>query len=367
MTSDLMGILWLVVLLVGNAFFVGGEFAVMSARRSQIEPMAEAGSKRAKTALYAMQHVSQMLAIAQLGITVCSLLILTVSEPAIHHLLTDPLTAMGMNYAVASVIAFIVALAVVSFLHVTFGEMVPKNFAVSVADRAVVLLAPPMVFLYKMLMPLIWLLNVSANIVLRLFKVTPRDEVASTFTLEDMESIVAASKQGGTVTDDAGVIAGALEFSEYTAKEVMIKDDDVITVPDDVTPKQFEKAVGRTGFSRFVVSDDGHYTGYLHLKDVMGLPESQFCEPIPVTAVRSLSNVNLDDEIEDCLGRMQASGSHMARVIDAGGTTRGVLFLEDVLEVLVGEIHDVTQSRDSRRQHTVAPEQGGSQGVRRGV
>ncbi|GAB3188338.1 hemolysin family protein [Nesterenkonia suensis] len=354
MTSDVMGIVWLVVLLAGNAFFVAGEFAVMSARRSQIEPRAEAGSKAARTALYAMEHVSQMLAIAQLGITVCSLLILQVSEPAIHHLLTDPLTLVGMNTTAASITAFLVALALVSFLHVTLGEMVPKNFAVSVADRAVLMLAPPLVVLYRILKPVILLLNHAANAVLRLVGVTPRDEVVSTFTLEEMQSIVAESTRGGTVHDDAGVIAGALVFSDYTADSVMVRVDDVVTVPSEVTPRQVEKAVGRTGFSRFVVVDEeGDFAGYVHLKDVMSLPESQVGEPIPVTTVRSLGNMACADEIEDCLAQMQRTGSHLARVIDDDGVTRGVLFLEDVLEVLVGEIHDATQARDSRRQHTV--------------
>lgn len=357
MNPDLLGILWLVVLLAGNAFFVAGEFAVMSARRSQIEPRAEAGSSRAKTAIYAMEHVSQMLAIAQLGITVCSLLILMVSEPAIHHLLTDPLTSVGLSYTVASVIAFIIALALVSFLHVTIGEMVPKNFAVSVADRAVLLLAPPMVFLYRVLMPLIWLLNLAANLVLRAFRVTPRDEVVSTFTLEEMESIVAESKRGGTVRDDAGIIAGAMEFSDYTAGEIMVPVQEVVTVPTDVTPRKVEKAVGRTGFSRFVTAqEDGLYTGYVHLKDVMSLPATQSKDPIPVTVVRSLGNMSTGDEIEQCLAQMQRTGSHLARVIDEAGVTQGILFLEDVLEVLVGEIHDATQSWDSRRRHTVSEE-----------
>ena len=354
MSADLFGIVWLVVLLAGNAFFVGGEFAVLSARRSQIEPKADAGSKRAKTALYAMEHVSQMLAIAQLGITVCSLLILLVSEPAIHHVLTDPMVALGAPYGLASGAAFVVALLLVSFLHVTFGEMVPKNMAVSIADRAVLVVAPPLVFLYRVFLPIIWLLNVSANVVLRSFRVTPRDEVVSTFTLEEMESIVAESKRGGTVRDDAGVIAGVLEFSDHKAEKVMVPVEEIVTVPAEVTPQQIERAVGRTGFSRFVVSEeDGSFAGYVHLKDVMGLPESQVCEPIPVTVVRSLGNMGVCDEIEQCLGQMQRTGSHLARCIDDAGDTLGVLFLEDVLEVLVGEINDATQARDSRRHRAV--------------
>src|SRR5215204_6779853 len=142
MNEYLPGIIWLVVLLVVNAFFVGAEFAVISARRSQIEPKADAGSKAARTTLYAMEHATLMLATSQLGITVCSLIILTVSEPAIHHLLEYPLGATPLSPEMIGVTAFVVALVLVTYLHVVFGEMVPKHTAFSVQDRAALLLAP---------------------------------------------------------------------------------------------------------------------------------------------------------------------------------------------------------------------------------
>jgi CBS domain containing-hemolysin-like protein len=350
MNQDIMGMLWLVVLLAANAFFVAGEFAVMGARRSQIEPRAEAGSGPARTALFAMEHVSQMLAVCQLGITVCSLLILNVSEPAIHHLLVSPMEALGIPTAIADVTAFVIALLVVTFLHVTFGEMVPKNAAVSMADKAVLLLATPLVWLNKLLHPVVVSLNWAANVVLRAMKVEPQDEVNSTYTLEEVQSIVAESTRTGLVDDGSGLISGALEFSDYTAEAVMVPVADVVSLPADVTPQAFEKAVGRTGFSRFVLEDaDGSYTGYLHLKDVMTVPGEHYRQSVPVTKVRSMANVSVSDEIEDALTLMQRTGSHVARVISAEGQTVGVLFLEDVLEVLVGEIHDATQSNNPMR------------------
>ncbi|MCK6094478.1 hemolysin family protein [Micrococcus sp. 2A] len=345
MSEDVIGLLWLVVLLVANAFFVAGEFAVMGARRSQIEPRAEAGSRPATTALYAMEHVSAMLAVCQLGITVCSLLILNVSEPALHHLLVVPMEAVGVPAGVADIAAFVVALLVVTFLHVTFGEMIPKNAAVSFADRAVMLLAQPLVWLSRLLHPIIVSLNWAANLVLRAFGIEPKDEVASSFTLEEVQSIVAESTRSGTLEDESGVLHSALEFSSYTAGDVMVPLERVVTVPEDVTPQAFEWAVGRVGFSRFVVEDpDGGYTGYLHLKDVLMVAPDAYERPVPLTRIRSLANVRADDEVEDALALMQRTGSHLARVITTEGTTVGVLFLEDVLEELVGEIHDVTQT-----------------------
>ena len=256
--NDWAGIFWLVVLLLGNAFFVGAEFAVMSARRSQIEPLALAGSKRAQTTLVAMENVSLMLACAQLGITVCSLLILQVAEPAIHHLLAAPLELVGVPVELADVIAFTIALLFVTFMHVTFGEMVPKNISVSLADKAALMLAPPLMWIGRFVKPVIWSLNWLANHILRLMKIEPKDEVASSFTLEEVQSIVQESTRHGLVDDDAGLLSGALEFSEHTAAHIMVPLQDLVVLRTASTPIDVEKAVSRTGFSRFpMVDDDG--------------------------------------------------------------------------------------------------------------
>ncbi len=348
--NDWLGILWLVLLLIGNAFFVGAEFAVMSARRSQIEPLAEEGSKRARTTLWAMEHVSLMLACAQLGITVCSLLILQVAEPAIHHLLVVPLEAAGIPEGIADGAAFGIALAVVTFLHVTFGEMVPKNISVSVADKAALFLAPPLVMVARIVHPVISTLNWTANHILRAMRIEPKDEVTSTFTLEEVQSIVQESTRHGLVDDDSGLISGALEFSGQTAGTVMVPIDQLVTLSTGTTPEEFEKAVGRTGFSRFVlVDEDSNLTGYMHLKDVMSLPAEAYSRPITENKVRALANLTVDDEIEDALAIMQRTGSHLARVMNREGVTLGVLFLEDVIEQLIGEIRDATQSQGLRR------------------
>ncbi|MCB5275086.1 Magnesium and cobalt efflux protein CorC [Arthrobacter sp. SO5] len=348
--SDWAGIFWLAVLLAGNAFFVGAEFAVMSARRSQIEPLAEAGSKRAQTTLRAMENVSLMLACAQLGITVCSLLILQVAEPAIHHLLAVPLEAVGIPMEAADIVAFAVALLAVTFLHVTFGEMVPKNISVSVADRAALLLAPPLVFIARLVKPVIVALNWMANHILKLMRIEPKDEVTSSFTLEEVQSIVQESTRHGLVDDDAGLITGALEFSEHTASRVMVPLDKLVMLKANTTPVEFEKAVSRTGFSRFPMLDEGGMlAGYLHLKDVLSIPDAAYQQPIAENYIRSLANLAMDDEIEKAMSVMQRTGSHLARVIGPDGLTQGVLFLEDVIEELVGEIRDATQATDYRR------------------
>ncbi|MGO2750544.1 MAG: hemolysin family protein [Pseudoclavibacter sp.] len=341
MSEYLPGILWLFVLLIGNAFFVGAEFAVISAKRSQIEPLAERGSRAAKTTLWAMEHATLMLATSQLGITVCSLLILNVSEPAIHHLLEIPLGLTALSAELISVIAFAVALVLVTFLHVVFGEMIPKNLAFSVPDRASLLLAPPLVVVSKIFNPIIWSLNTIANGVLRLFKVEPKDEATSTYTLEEVAGIVEQSTREGTLNDTSGTLAGAFEFTEKKVSDVDVPIAEMVLLPAGARPIDVQKAVAEHGFSRYVVTDErGEPTSYIHMKDVMDLMgEDTFTAPIPQKRLRSLVSVSRDAELEDAMALLRDRGAHVAKALDSEGVVTGLLFLEDVLEVLVGEVN----------------------------
>lgn len=341
---DWWGIVWLVVLLALNGFFVGAEFAVISARRSQIEPRAEAGSRAARTALWAMEHATLMLAACQLGITVCSLLILNVSEPAIHHLLEIPLALTGWSEEVVGTIAFVIALLLVSFLHVVFGEMVPKNLSFSLPDRAVLILAPPLVFLARVFNPVIAALNATANGIVRLFGVEPKNEATSVFTLDEVATIVAQSTREGVLVDAGGTLTAAFEFTEKKAKDVAVGLDSLVTLPEDATPADVERAVAQQGYSRYILVDEsGEPTGYLHLKDVIDLDEDEFDDPVPPKRIRQLISIYRGTDLEDALATMRRAGVHVARVFDEHGATRGVLFLEDIIEELVGEVQDATQ------------------------
>jgi len=344
--SDWWGIVWLVLLLMGNAFFVAAEFAVISARRSQIEPKAEAGSRAAKTTLWAMEHATMMLATTQLGITICSLLILNVSEPSIHHLLEGPLGLTGLSEQLVSVVGFVITLLLVSFLHVVLGEMVPKNISFSLPDKAALLLAPPLVAVARLLHVVVVSLNWSANAVLRAFRVEPKDEAASAYTVDEVATIVAQSQREGTLRDGSGTLQAAFEFTEKTVDDVAVPMSGLVTLPEDATPGDVERAVAVNGFSRYVLVDDaGDPTGYLHLKDVIDLDEDEFGDPVPPKRIRQLISIYLGTELEDALATMRRSGVHVARSFDERGQTRGVLFLEDILEELIGEVQDATRRR----------------------
>lgn len=342
--SDWFGLVWLVVLLLGNAFFVAAEFAVISARRSQIEPLAEAGSKRAKTALHAIGNVSQMLATSQLGITVCSLLILVLSEPSIHHLLEGPLAFTGMSEGWVLGVSFVLTLVLVSYLHVVFGEMVPKNASFSFPDRAVLLLAPPLVVIARVVGPVTTLFNWIANGILRLFGVRASGEIASAFTLEQVANIVSHSTREGVLQDKSGALTAAFEFTEKKVADVALPVDGIVTLPVDATPADVEAAVTKFGFSRYVlVGEDGEIAGYVHAKDIIDLRDDEMNVQIPVKRVRGVISVLPDTDLEDVLARLRVNGSHLARVITHDGVTTGVLFFEDIIEELVGEVNDATR------------------------
>ncbi|NQX12086.1 HlyC/CorC family transporter [Microbacteriaceae bacterium VKM Ac-2855] len=346
MNEYLPGIIWLVVLLVVNAFFVGAEFAVISARRSQIEPKAEAGGRAAKTTLWAMEHATLMLATSQLGITVCSLVILNVSEPAIHHLLEIPLGFTSLSGEAIGVIAFIVALLLVTFLHVVLGEMVPKNISFSVPTRAALILAPPLVLVARVFKPVIWTLNALANGILRLFKVEPKDEATSAYTLDEVANIVQQSTREGVLVDASGTLTAAFEFTTKTVADVAVPLSEMVLLPASASPADIRRAVAEHGYSRYILTDtDGEPSGYLHLKDVLDLTAQEaFAAPVPAKRIRRLASAFAGAELEDALEALRRRGAHVARVSDAEGRTTGVLFLEDIIEELVGEVRDATSA-----------------------
>jgi CBS domain containing-hemolysin-like protein len=348
--SDLVAILLGVLLLALNAFFVGAEFALISARRTQIEPRAAAGSRVARTTLKAMENVSLMMAGAQLGITVCSLALGAIAKPAVKHLLAPLFGAVGMPDTVQDVTSFVVAMAIVVVLHVVLGEMVPKNIALAGPERAALVLGPPLAFVVTLLKPFIVGLNMVANGILRLFGVQPKNEVTSTFTREEVAGLVEESRREGLLdADEYDLLSGALGFQERTVERVLLPDARLATVPRGATVVEVEERCAATGYSRFPVRDaNGDLIGYLHVKDVLETDPERRLRPIADKWIRPLATVRRGDRLHDALEVMQARGAHMARVADADGTVHGVVALEDVLEELVGEIRDATQSPQPR-------------------
>ncbi|MFI5527423.1 hemolysin family protein [Kitasatospora sp. NPDC051853] len=333
------------LLLLGNAFFVGAEFAVISVRRSQIEPLAEAGNRRARTVLHALSNVSAMLAAAQLGITVCSLLLGALAEPTIARLLEGPFHAVGIPEQLIHPIGYVVALAVVVFLHMVVGEMVPKNIALAGPERAALWLGPPLDRLARWLSPVIRFLNAFANGVLRLFRVEPKDEVESVFTTEQLLYLLTDSREAGLLDEQRQErLEDALELGVRPVTDVLLPPEQLVTVGPAVTAAEIEDLAVRTGFSRFPVLDGaGEVRGYLHVKDALDVDDRD--APVPERLWRPVTVLRGTLPLDDALAAMQRAASHLAAVVDQDGKALGLVALEDVLEELVGEMHDPDHRR----------------------
>jgi CBS domain containing-hemolysin-like protein len=331
-----------VLLLLGNAFFVATEFALISARRTQIEPLAEAGSTFARTTLKAMENLPLVIGVIQLGITVCSLLLGAIAEPAIARLIEPGLHALHVPERLLHPIAFAIALAVVVFLHVVLGEMVPKNLTLAGPDRAALVLGAPIWAVVTVLRPVIVVINAAARLVLRTVNVDLQDEVSSSYTREEVAALVEESRGEGMLAEEEyGRLAGALGFTEKTMVEVLMRVADLATVRRGATAADVEALCAATGFSRFpVVGEDDELLGYLHIKDVLETDETRRTRVVDDKWVRPFAPVRVDEPLHDALTRLQQRGAHMALVVGADGGVQGLAPHEDVIEELVGEIRD---------------------------
>ena len=344
--STSMGLLLGLVLLLGNGFFVGSEFALVSARRSQIEPAAQAGSQTAKITLRAMENIGLMMAGAQLGITVCSVLLLAITEPALAHLLEPGFDLVGLPDAFHHPVAFVIAMLMVTFLHVVVGEMVPKNIALAGPDKAALVLGPAIYAIVYVLRPLIVAFNHTANMCVRAFGIEPKDEVSSAFTRAEVAAMVEESRGEGLLEEgEYGRLTGALGFTEKTVAKVTIPIDSWTIVQRGASGADIETVCASTGYSRFPVADEGgEVVGYLHIKDVLEPDDVRRRQPVQNKWIRPFATVAPDDALHETLETLQRRGAHMARVVHEDGSTIGLATLEDVIEELVGEIRDAAHA-----------------------
>ncbi|AKH80975.1 membrane protein [Streptomyces sp. CNQ-509] len=322
--------------LVFNAFFVGAEFALISVRRSQIEPYAQEGDRRARRVIWGLEHVSTLMAAAQLGITLCTLVLGVVAEPAIAHLLEPVFNAMGVPHGLVHPISFAIALAVATYLHMLLGEMVPKNVALADPVRSALLLGPPLVALTRALRPVVFTVNAFANALLRLLRVQTRDEVAASFSDADLARMVADSAEAALLDDrSAERLRDTLELGRRPVGDVVVPTGHVVTAPVGVTPEALEALSVASGFSRFpVVDDSGRILGYLHVKDALGTADRE--EPFPRTSMRRIARVRASAPLDDVLTAMRRSRTHLAAVTGEEGRVTGLVTMEDVLRELVG-------------------------------
>lgn len=335
-----------VILLAGNAFFVGGQFALISVRRDQLEPIADSGSRTARMALSQVRNLPTMLAASQLGIALCSLGLGAAAEPAIAHGL-ERLFHGALPSAAAHVIALVIGLGLVSYAHMVLGEMVPKNLSLAGPVRAALVLGPPMALWVRFTHPVVRLVNGLANLVLRLFRVEPKSEISTAYTSAELRHVINESVAEGYIDPDEERLLGrALALEARTTLEVTIPTARLVTIPQGATRRELERVAAETGYSRFPVRgkesdavDAVDLVGFVHVKDVLDVADMD--SPLPESMIRPLVTVEAATPLLHASTALQGHGAHLGRVT-SGGRTVGAVALEDILEELIGEVHDAS-------------------------
>ncbi|GEC05642.1 membrane protein [Streptomyces spinoverrucosus] len=323
--------------LVVNAFFVGAEFALISVRRSQIEPYAERGDRRAKSVLWGLEHVSALMAAAQLGITLSTLVLGVVAEPAIAHLLEPAFHAMGVPTGAGHAVSFVIALALATYLHMLLGEMLPKNIALAEPVRSALLLGPPLVALSRALRPVIFTINAFANGLLKLLRIETKDAVTASFSDAELARMVQDSGAAGLIDDRAQErLHDALELGHRPVRDVVLPLERVMYARVGVTPEGLEALSAQSGFSRFPVVDEGRrIVGYLHVKDALDAMPRDL--PFRLRDMRPIARVRETTPLDDVLTAMRGSRTHLAAVLGSDGRLAGLVTMEDVLRELFGQ------------------------------
>jgi CBS domain containing-hemolysin-like protein len=342
--NDWLSILLVLVLLLANAFFVGAEFTLISSRRDRLEALQNLGNTRAKIVINASKNVSLMLAGAQLGITICSLLLGRLGDPAIAHRLSGFFSLFGVPEVLLHAISFAIALTFITILHVLIGEMVPKNLAIAEPERLALWLVPALAGWVKVVNPFIWLLNFIANASLRLFMVEPKGELETAYTSAELAELLGESRREGLLEkSEHERLSQTLSSAQKTVADVLLPNDQLTTLPSNPTVGDVERAVSSTGFSRFPVrSEGGELIGYIHVKDVLDQANDAPSATVPKEKRRNLTELRADARLGDALSAMQKEGSHLARAVDAEGKAVGVVALEDLVEEYVGTVRDGT-------------------------
>ncbi|OBH51990.1 hemolysin family protein [Mycobacterium sp. E2479] len=343
---DTMGLLLACLLIGVNAFFVGAEFSLISARRDRLEALAEQGRAAAVTVIRAGEQLPSMLAGAQLGVTAASLLLGRIGESAVSNLLRTGLGLTGIHSALLHTLSFAIALAIVVTLHVLLGEMVPKNIALAGPERTAMLLVPPYLAYVRAARPFIVFYNKCANAVVRAFGVEPKDELEITVSPVELSEMIAESESEGLLDrDERTRLTRALQIRHRVVGDVAVPLAGVHAVPvaaagSGPTVGAVEQALAETGYSRFpVASVGGAFLGYLHIKDVLTLDDDPRTV-IDLAKVRPLPRLSRSLPLADALSRMRRSNSHLALVTDESGGVVAMVAMEDLVEDLVGTIRE---------------------------
>lgn len=331
------------ILLAGNGFFVAAEFALLASKRYRLEQAARAGSRAARAALASNRELSLMLAGAQLGITLCTLGLGALAEPALEHLLAPMLAAIGLPPTASTAVALVLALVVVSFLHVVVGEMAPKSLAITHPEASALLLALPFRGFARAFRPLLVSMQWTANGILRLLRVEPQDTLAAAHGPAELRMLLERSRQEGLLDPDQHLLLNRmLTLARTSLAQVMTPYQELATIPATASAAQVEAVCLATGRSRLaVVGPTGHVQGLVHVRDAVTATTTA---DTPETAASLMSPATVLDSsltVAAAAARMRAARAQLA-LVRSGDEPTGFVALEDLLELVIGDFYDET-------------------------
>jgi CBS domain containing-hemolysin-like protein len=338
-------LLAVIVLVAANAFFVAAEFALVAARRTRIEAMVRRGDRKARTVRKALQDLYRQLSAAQLGITVASILLGYVAEDTVAHLFRDWFSSLptSLNFLTRGGVASVTAVAVISFLHVVFGEQAPKAWAITYPEATSRWVAAPLIFFSWITRPFTELLNWSSTLLIRMLGIkSTNPEHDRVHSPEEIRMLVEQSrKTGGLGAGDARLLEGVFEFSEKNARDVMTPRTQIVALPAEASLAEAADRVAAAGRSRYPVTGESldDVVGIVHAKDILRGLLSGAEAPVQDIA-RPAFFVPGTREVEDVLADMKRQKVHLAIVLDEFGGTAGLVTMEDLLEEIVGPIYD---------------------------
>lgn len=343
-------ILLVIFLVLANGFFVASEFALVAVRKSRIETMAAEGNAAAIRLLGMLNNLNAYISATQLGITLSSLGLGWVGEPAVAAILEPLLIYIGeitgaqflLSGTVLHTISFVIAFSFITFLHIVFGELAPKTAALELSERVSFLVAAPLLLFYKIFSYPIRLLDWAGTRTVRLFGLHPSGEHGSSYTEDEIRSLINLSKESGQINEEERTLINKVfEFSETTVKEAMIPRTAIVAVPESSTLDEISECFATSGYSRLPVYRGSldEIAGFIHSKDLAGYmlkPRS-----FKIEAILHKPNYVVDTaRLEDVLRQMQREKFHFGFVVDEHGGVEGIITLEDLLEEIVGDISD---------------------------
>lgn len=318
-------------LLLASGLFVAAEFALVAARRHRMEQAAAEGRRGARAALSGMQELSLMLAGSQLGITICTLGLGSICEPAIADQLDPWLERAGLPHALTHPVAFLLALALVVFLHMVIGEMAPKSWAIAHPERSAMLLAPYFRALVRAVRPLIWLLNKMANGLVRLCRVTPREDLASVHDREQLAHLVAESQRLGLISEtDSGLITRSLTEPLAPVGAIQVPAGQIAEVPANAGVREILAAASASDHTRLLVRDGQRVVGSVHARDAI-VARAQGRTVTARELSRPVPELTADDTVAHAVEQLRQRRASLAVVRGADGRLTGLISLDDLL------------------------------------